>query len=281
MPTMILERPIFIIGAARSGTTLLGNLLSQHKNLAYWEEPKYIWRYGNPAASHDARSADEANEEVRKYIGKRFARFTMQRNKQRFIEKTPSNCFRVPFMNAVFPNGLFIHLQRDGRDAAASASKHWLSRPEPGRLAQRIRYAEIPLRDSPYYLSSAFSNVILRALRPNTVRTWGPRFPGIDKVVHEQGLLAACAMQWFLSVQAARQELAKIAPERVFNLDYEAFVSSPDVWIAKLLAFCGLEHDPAVYEYAKREITDNSIGGWVNLPSAHRDMLQKLLPTSY
>ena len=38
------RRPVVILGAARSGTTLLGELLSRVPEVAYWVEPKSLWR---------------------------------------------------------------------------------------------------------------------------------------------------------------------------------------------------------------------------------------------
>ncbi len=43
------KNPLFIIGCARSGTSLLTRLLSQHKSIANWSEANDIWDpYGYP-----------------------------------------------------------------------------------------------------------------------------------------------------------------------------------------------------------------------------------------
>ena len=45
----------------------------------------------------------------------------------RFAEKTPTNAFLVPFLDRAFPDAQFMHIIRDGRDAAAShLHKPWL-----------------------------------------------------------------------------------------------------------------------------------------------------------
>jgi hypothetical protein len=42
---------------------------------------------------------------------------------RRFCEKTPGNCFIIPFLDRCFTGAKFIHIVRDGRDAALSLSK--------------------------------------------------------------------------------------------------------------------------------------------------------------
>ncbi len=45
----------------------------------------------------------------------------------RFAEKNPENCFLVSFLAHAFPDALFVHIVRDGRDAAVSHTKKpWL-----------------------------------------------------------------------------------------------------------------------------------------------------------
>lgn len=36
------KKPIILLGCARSGTTLLGSILEQHPDVAYWVEPRPI-----------------------------------------------------------------------------------------------------------------------------------------------------------------------------------------------------------------------------------------------
>ena len=58
----------------------------------------------------------------------------------RFSEKTPTNIFLIPFLSRAFPDAQFIHIIRDGRDAASShmhkpwlrAEDAWSGEREPG-----------------------------------------------------------------------------------------------------------------------------------------------------
>ena len=42
------EKPIFILGTGRSGTTILGIVLSMHREVGYLNEPKAIWHLIHP-----------------------------------------------------------------------------------------------------------------------------------------------------------------------------------------------------------------------------------------
>ena len=41
------NHPIFIVGTGRSGTTILGKILSVHKQVAFLNEPKALWFFAN------------------------------------------------------------------------------------------------------------------------------------------------------------------------------------------------------------------------------------------
>ena len=178
---MTLDRPIIILGAARSGTTLLAELLSTHPDVAYWVEPKYIWRYGDPGAKSDVRLASAATPGVKRYIRKSFERFLGKSGKSRFMEKTPSNCFRVEFAHSVLPEARFVCLYRDGRDVAMSAAKKWTSPPERSALKRRLLSMEIPMRDLPYYSTDFARDVIARQFHGEGSIYMGTILPGHSK----------------------------------------------------------------------------------------------------
>ncbi len=49
-------------------------------------------------------------------------------DKIRFMEKTPKNALRIPFLKSVFPDALFIYLYRDPRENISSMMEGWRSR---------------------------------------------------------------------------------------------------------------------------------------------------------
>jgi len=72
----------------------------------------------------------------RRFIGALFARHAQLDGKPFWINKTPTYVGALPFLKAVWPDLLFIHCVRDGRDVAASAlTRSWGPKtwPEAGR----------------------------------------------------------------------------------------------------------------------------------------------------
>ena len=61
-----LDEPVIILGPPRSGTTILGNLLSNHSEFGYFEEPRAVWRWGNEKRS-DLLKPDYATEKVKQH----------------------------------------------------------------------------------------------------------------------------------------------------------------------------------------------------------------------
>jgi hypothetical protein len=150
-------KPIFIIGAPRSGTTLLYNILSTHRDLSYItlnvlragihrkgrflkHRKGLLLRIMN-LLYRDRRSTvpHEANNFWKRYMGMydylteedymhemadyyKLLICTTQKafGKPRFINKNPQHSFRVRLLNKIFDDAKFIHIIRDGRAAAYS-----------------------------------------------------------------------------------------------------------------------------------------------------------------
>lgn len=242
-----LERPIVLVGAARSGTTIVAEVLAAHPNIAFWNEPRYVWRHGKHAARDDVRTRVEATAPVAQHIRDRFEKFLRKSARPRFMEKTPSNCFRVGFVHEVFPDALFLHLRRDGRDAAASALRRWCSAPDDQAIARRMRGFEIPITALPYYLPDIVREIVFRRLRPARGYLWGPRYPGIhEDLASGRDVAEICARQWVESERAATTELAAIPANQRFTFRYEDFIRDPTARLREILDFSALSFAPEV-----------------------------------
>jgi hypothetical protein len=136
--------PLLILGVRRSGTTLLRVMLDRHSQLAVPDESYFVpqladrhlrrvdadefvddLRRLNTVAEwnvpldevrsqlHDRMSAGEA-------IGTVYAVYAHERGKPRWGDKTPMYMQNLRLLERLFPDARFVHLIRDGRDAALS-----------------------------------------------------------------------------------------------------------------------------------------------------------------
>jgi len=255
------NEPIILIGAARSGTTLVGDVLSKHPDIAYWIEPKYIWKYKNPNLKNDFRYAKEASEKVSTYIKLKFLKIVIKSDKKRFLEKTPSNCFRVPFINEVYKDAVFLNIIRDGRDVSMSAYKKWTTKHDKSAYKRRLTLNEIPLVDLPFYIFNFIKLLIFQWFFPGKLKEWGPMSPLIIEYA-KKSVEEACAIQWKQSTEVSILELQKIDQSRVFTFKYEDFLKSPDKILDEIFKICKLSDSSEVRNFAHEIIRPNNSKKW-------------------
>lgn len=246
--TPIDAQPVVIIGAGRSGTNMLRDVLTRLDGFATWpcDEINYIWRHGNRELPTDEFAAAEARPAVKRFIRQRFAAQVARSGLLRepaarrfLVEKTCANSLRVPFVHAVVPEARFIYLVRDGRDVVRSAHSRWKAPLDIGYLAAKARY--VPVSDLPYYASRYLSNRLRKVLHPeNALAVWGPRFEGMQAAARDHSLEYLCALQWSRCVAASDAALSSLSAQQVHALRYEDFVADPDAQLAAVLQFLGV-----------------------------------------
>jgi hypothetical protein len=152
------DRPIFIVGAPRSGTTLMRYCLNRHSRIYIPPETYFFARiYGNrnlileqniPRYAVDIverflnyRFSEQSNYHLKEYFQFKnkwieqlsegnysyrdvaeifFVKIAQNREKLRWGEKTPSHIFYIDFILELFPNAIIINMQRDPKNAIAS-----------------------------------------------------------------------------------------------------------------------------------------------------------------
>ncbi len=231
-------RPIIIVGAGRSGTNMLRDLLCMNQRFVTWpcDEINYIWRYGNRDYETDELLAEQADLKTQEFIKTAFSRLQKQTPSSRIVEKTCANVLRTPFVQKVFPEAKFIHLVRDGRDVALSAMARWKAPLDLKYLAAKARY--VPPSDLPYYASSYFVNR-LKKLRStdDLLKTWGPRFEGMDQLFEDYTALEACSLQWDYCVRKGAEDLEAMADEQSITVRYEDIVDGKGDTLEKIAQF--------------------------------------------
>jgi len=258
-----LEHPIIIIGAPRSGTNMLRDILTQLPGFGTWpcDEINYIWRHGNAHYPYDEFSVDQASESIKKFIRRAFIRIARKQGLRYVVEKTCANSLRVAFVEKVFPDAKFIFIVRDGRDAVASAMKRWKAPLDIPYLMKKAKY--LPVTDAPYYAIRYLWNRISRVFSSEKkLSSWGPRFEGMSEMVRNRSLAEVCAVQWERCVQMAAKDFAAMRSEKCLLLKYEDFVSQPVAELQKIADFLSirLENDQAARMVVS--VNDKSVGKW-------------------
>jgi hypothetical protein len=129
-----LDRPIFIVGCGRSGTTIFGRCLAQHEAVGYLNEPRLLWKAAFPRSDVSSRFASRvrgslvlgendwnpANAKLLRFL---FARELQRRGKTRLCEKTPGNEFRLKLIARVFPGARYLWIIREGSSVARSIQR--------------------------------------------------------------------------------------------------------------------------------------------------------------
>jgi len=252
-----IQSPIIIVGSPRSGTTLLGNLLAAHPQVAYWEEPRTIWSQGNAWRDDDALGASDLTPSIAEKIDRRFASFLATSGCRKFAEKTPGNTLRLHFIHALYPDARVIHLVRDGRAVVASMLRMLEMPPDRGRLVARLR--ETPLRELPAQLPLLFRHLAGRMFRGGQRSFWGPKPPGwrtwldLPKPV-------MLARQWRHLVETAQRDLEVFPGQQRLQLRYEELVAEPALWLEKICEVCDL--DVAFDRDALEQINADRIDAW-------------------
>ncbi len=154
---MAIDRPIFIVGPHRTGTTLLYELLVSHLEVGYlnaanrrlpcfpriahlvsrtfparssppMEAPRF-WDW-HQTRDDDVMDARDASPRAVKWYRDRVRLVSALGGASRFLAKYPRLSLRLPWLDAVFPDAMFIHLTRDWRAVLSSTVERMVKRKE-------------------------------------------------------------------------------------------------------------------------------------------------------
>lgn len=214
-----MSHPFFIIGSARSGTTLLRLILNAHPQVAVPPESRFItelWkgqrevdvaRFLDALAAHkrfqtwdlpiDAVAGEIGGGPVIGYpdaIRAAFDAYAHVNGKSRWGDKTPRYVEKLELIADLFPDARFIHLVRDGRNVTLS-------------------YANVP---------------------------FGPKTVG------------RAAALWKRRVVAGREKGAALGGKRYLEIRYEDLVEDAAGETKDICEFLDLEFDPGMLDYTER-----------------------------
>lgn len=227
------ERPVVIVSAPRSGSTLLFETLANLPEL--WTigkeshgvfEGVQALRPENRGFDSNAVGRDELTPQIAANLRGTFAEHLRDVRGQlyqelasgerpeavRFLEKTPKNALRIPFLDALFPDALFVFLHRDPRHNISSLIDGWRS----GRF--------VTYRGLPDWKQGSWSFLLTPGWRE----------------LNGAPVEAIAAAQWRQSNEAIMDALQALPDDRWCALSYEDFVVDPARAVRAIAGFAGL-----------------------------------------
>lgn len=222
-------QPVFVVGSPRSGTTLLFRLLRKHPELsAPLGEGHVLWStFQHPRDkgwSSDRATAEDIKQGEGRYLYTGIRSFAGDR---RFLDKTPRNVLKVPYLATLFPDATFVLLKRDGRPTVSSLIEGWQVRHGVSyRLPQDLQLAE--------YRGDRWSYVLP---------------PGWREVANTT-FADVAALQYRASYDTALEDLAALPSSRVVEIKFEDLLDHPIENTEMLLDRLGLGPADAVMEMA-------------------------------
>lgn len=254
-----ISQPILVIGTHRSGTTFLGGTLARHRDVAYWEEPRHIWAHGHAFNRDDVLTAEDATPKITAYIRGAFADFLAKSGKRRLLEKTPSNCLRLDFIDRIFPDARYLHIYRDGRAVVRSTSEVNQGTPHAEWVWKRL--TGTPITEWPALIPRA-ARTFGRKLTGRKMAYWGPCPPGWKRWVQEDAPHVILAKQWRYTIEPVLDFRERVDAARWIDMAYEDFMREPVDRIVQLQEFAGLGVDDRVVEFVRTTVDPTRQGKW-------------------
>jgi uncharacterized protein (TIGR03032 family) len=227
-----LDRPVFIVAAPRSGSSMLFELLARSPDVWTIGGESHLVIEGLPKLdparrgydSNRLTEADAGPETVAELQMSFYHRLrdrdgrlvSAARGPVRMLEKTPKNALRIPFLAAAFPGARFIFLYREPRGNVSSILDAW-------RSQKFVTYPAMPdwPREEKWSL----------LLTPGWRQFAATPVPEI------------AARQWIDANCAILDDLATLAPETWCALSYEEVSADPQAAAERLSAWAGWHWD--------------------------------------
>jgi len=231
------DRPVFIIAAPRSGSNLLFEVTTRMAGIwSIGAESHAIFdgvlghHASNPAFRSIRADATDATPARIQRLKRLFARQlrsadgdllldlpeSRRPTSVRLVDKLPKNSFRVPFLDACFPDARFVFLHREPRGNISSIMEAWREGERTGRF---VTYRELP--------DSSFRN-------------WCLVLPPGWRAMTEAPLAERAAFQWGTANTTALDDLGALPAERWHALSYQDLVVNPVGTLNALCDFIGV-----------------------------------------
>lgn len=228
--TKRLKNPFFLIGCARSGTTLMKKTLSAHNEIAtypseannLWHPQAYPWITSSyrdilPPMWIDPQKYSEISLKLRtpaqnQQIRSSFGAYQLITGKKVFLNKSAMLAFMIPYILELFPEARFISLTRNGWAVTRSYAKK----------ATEVNSDEVEL-----YKNTRKSNLTQEEILKFSAESWKVQVEVIEQQKTELKLVENGKMYEVLYEEFCANPLAILNEIANFmNIDPGGFVKS-------------------------------------------------------
>lgn len=272
---------LFIIGAPRSGTNMLRDILCSQDHILTWpcDEINYIWRVGRPVHSADSFDPQGLTSSQCSFIYRKFQQFYGHSSRHLsspyqpiLLEKTCANCLRINHLYSLFPSAKYIYLRRDPYDAIYSSMQRWSGGFNLNYILSKAYY--IPKRDLYKYAASFLASRISQLFSASSVLShWGPI---LDKMIMQPpgaSLEEICTNQWFhcnYSASKSFSDETRFNSSNLSTISYEDLIDAPLSTLENSLNNLSIPFSAPTLSSSVHRIYSDSIGKGKRSLSPHQ-----------
>lgn len=259
------DRPVFVVGVPRSGTTSLVVLLRASAQLdSSLGESHAIWLLFHHPRLHGWRGGQVEAGEVRP-LERRVvnAYFASQSRAPRLLDKTPANSLRIPHLLELFPDACVVVMRRSPLDTISSLMKGW--RHPAAQYGTFVTPRDLEIAGYPWR------------------RLWCFALPAAWDDLRGQPLAEVCFGQWD-RISAAIEQARVGAPRTSTWTDVylEELIETPSAALERLCAAIGIPTDgdllDALEGLHKKPVNALTEGGPGKWRDEHPAEIEPLLP---
>jgi Sulfotransferase family len=228
--------PAFIVGCGRSGTTLLSRILGRHPHILSLNEPRDRWfvidsrtdeigLYANNGklglgAADVTERAWKARHLIERPLG--------TRGFSQVVEKSPSNVFRLTWLQELYPDCRIINIVRDGRDVVRSIMN----------IAHQNIYCIAPIkgRNQWWGLHHCKRDLVIK----HAARA-GLHLGPLRSLDGERLDATAAALEWVISIDAVQTFTSHHERAHIIDVSYECLINDSRTEVMRILNFLLLE----------------------------------------